>query len=172
MNKMQKIEAFSDNCEELEVIQSNLTNPGKGGRRTFKYSLNEKRAKGKLLKGAKRAIHLNVEIKTGCANMRFSDGSFHEVVLPLLREWHTKLKDSIKINGFDLKIEEVHNGTEKTNKHMDTKLVVIVNDDRLVLHAYNGTQNLMVQGRNFENLAVNCLEPYFQSEINRKVQKN
>ena len=48
--------------------------------RSFNYELNEKNAKAKLLKGAKRAKNLDVEIKSTCVNMRFSDGSFHEVL--------------------------------------------------------------------------------------------
>ena len=59
-----------------------------------------------------------------------TDGAYFEVVLPLLKQWH-----------------------DVTEKHMDTKLVVFAGNDRLVLHAYNGTQNLMVQGKNHENLA-------------------
>ena len=48
---------------------------------------------------------------------------------------------------------------------MDTKLDIFANSDRIVLHAYNGTQNLMVQGKNFENLALNYLKPYFTKKI-------
>ena len=66
--------------------------------RNFDYDLNEKKAKAKLLKGARRAKHLNIEIKSGCVNMRFSDGAYFEVVLPLLRNWHKMEKESVKIN--------------------------------------------------------------------------
>ena len=48
---------------------------------------------------------------------------------------------------------------------MDTKLVIFVNNDRLVLHAYNATQNLMIQGKNHENFAVKYLEPMFLEKI-------
>ena len=43
---------------------------GKSGR-IFGYSLSNKRAKKKLLKGASEASDLHMEIKSGCTNMRF-----------------------------------------------------------------------------------------------------
>ena len=41
----------------------------------------------------------------------------------------------------------------------------MTSEQRYVLHAYNTTQNVMVQGRNCEAFAVNCLKPYFVKEI-------
>ena len=40
-----------------------------------------------------------------------------------------------------------------------------MNEERIVLHAYNGTQNLMVQGKNFVNFVIKCLQPYFTHKI-------
>ena len=37
--------------------------------RVFDYTLNQKRAKAKLLKGAKKEKNLDVEIKPGCVNL-------------------------------------------------------------------------------------------------------
>ena len=54
--------------------------------RMFKYNMNKKRAKAKLLKGAKRTSNLSVEVKSGCVNLRFDDGSYFEVILPMVRE--------------------------------------------------------------------------------------
>ena len=68
--------------------------------RVFGYALNHKRAKAKLLKGAKRDKNLNVEVKSGCVNLRFDDGSYFGIILPLLREWQqeeVKLLISIKL---------------------------------------------------------------------------
>ena len=118
--------------------------------------MNEKRAKTKLLKE-----HLDVDVKSGCVNMRFSDGSYFEVVLPVLREWHGHVGKTLKIGEIEVKVDEADPGIDNSAKHMDTKLVMTVNNNRLVLHAYNGTQNLMVQGKNFELFAVSYLEPYF-----------
>ena len=64
--------------------------------REFNYVLNTKRTKAKLLKGAKRANNLEIERKVGCVNFLFSDGSYHEVVLPMLRIWNNKSEEMIK----------------------------------------------------------------------------
>ena len=79
-----------NNCLESEENSRNLQKRRNG--RTFDYDLNERRPKAKLLKCAKRAKHLNVEIKSGCVNMRFSDGAYFEVPLPFLRDWHKKVR--------------------------------------------------------------------------------
>ena len=56
--------------------------------RALPYVLNKKRANVKLLKGATRENNLDVEVKSGCVNLRFSDGAYFGVVLPLLRDWN------------------------------------------------------------------------------------
>ena len=81
------------------------------------------------------------------------------------------MNSSIKIDGTEVEILEVEAGKENQGQHVDTKLVVIVNNDRLVLHAYNGTQNLMVQGKNYDKFALNCLEPFFRRQIECNIEK-
>ena len=88
--------------------------------RAFRYTLNEKKAKAKLLKGANRK-HLNVEIRPGCVNLRFNDGAYFKIVLPLMREWKQKCGEVIKINETKVKIVEVDAGTENSMRHVDTK---------------------------------------------------
>ena len=129
--------------------------------RVFGYVLNDKRAKAKLLKGAKRGKHLVVESKDGCVNLIFSDGSYFKTVLPLLKSWHKKLNENIFINETEVQVIEVDSGIDSSKKHVDTKLVLLADQSRLVLHAYNSTQKLMVQGQNYEKFALNILEPFF-----------
>ena len=75
------------------------------------------------------------------------------------------------INEIEVNISEVHVCLEKSANHVDTKLIVFVNGDRLVLHAYNSTQNLMVESRNYENFAKNCLQPFFVQKIEQSLNK-
>ena len=158
----------SIDCEEECQLETHIVkkyDQSKRNGRAFGYALNAKRAKTKLLKGAKREKHLDVEIKSGCANMRFSDGAYSEVVLPLLSVWHSIGTKVFKLNDIEVNIIESDPGIDINDKHMDTKLVIIANNDRLVLHAYNSTQNLMVQGKNFQKFAINYLEPLFTETI-------
>ena len=101
--------------------------------------------------------------------MRFSDGSYFKVVLPLLKVWHAQVGKSFKLSDIGIEVEQSDPGVENSEKHIDTKLVIIADNDRLVLHVYNSTQNLMVQGRNFEHFAVNYLEPFFTQKINEQI---
>ena len=114
--------------------------------RVFNYAINNKRAKAKLLKGAKRGKHLVVESKIGCVNLIFSDGSYLQTVLPLLRSWQSKQNQKFFINETEVEVVEIESGIDSNQKHVDTKLVIMANSSRLVLHCYNSKQKLMVQG--------------------------
>ena len=139
-----------------QIIQIHEDNNHDG--RVFEYSMNKRRANAKLLQGAK-AKNLDVEVKSGCVNLRFSDGSYFKLILPLIKAWQQKVDEIVQINENEIKIVEVEAGKEQTGSHFDTKLVVMNKGDRLVLHAYNSTQNLMVQGKNYEQFALNVLVP-------------
>ena len=68
---------------ESSIVEINNKLPGDTNR-VFGYALNKKWSNKKVKRGAEKADDLFVEYKTGYTNMRFSGGSFHEVVLPLL----------------------------------------------------------------------------------------
>ena len=70
-----------------------------------------------------------------------------------------------------MKIIEVTKGVEDSEKHVDTKLAVLVNTNRLVIHAYNSTQNVMIQGKYHKDFALSCLEPYFAKMIDQSLDK-
>ena len=53
--------------------------------RVLEYTINKKRANAKLLKGAKCLKNLELEVKLNCVNLHFNDGSYYEVVLPLIK---------------------------------------------------------------------------------------
>ena len=144
--------------------------PEKDGR-MFNYVLNNKRTRAKLLKGANRGKHLVCESKNGCVNLIFSDGSYFKTVLPLLKSWHKKLNEKIFINETEVQIVEIDAGIDDSQNHIDTKLVIIANKSRLVLHAYNSKQKLMVQGQDYENFALNCLEPFFKDKIEETLEQ-
>ena len=170
-----QLEMTSDVCEvdfeQEKEFETHMSRQKDQKNRKFNYDMNEKKAKKKLLKGANRVDHLDVEIKPTCVNMRFSDGSFKEVVLPLIKVWHKKVGESIKFQENEVKIIESITGTDLKVRHMDTKLVILVNNNRIVIHVYNGTQNLMVQGKNFEEFAINHLQPYFTEVIEKDIEK-
>ena len=133
--------------------------------RTFNYELNEEKAKTKLLKGAMKPMHMDIEVKTTCVNLRFDDGSFKEVVLPLLRNWSKKDKEPFEFMGAMIRVVESDDGEDNIKNHIDKKMVVMYDKHKIVLHGYNGTQNLIVQGKQFQKFALNVLKPYFSRKI-------
>ena len=78
----------------------------------FNYYLNNKRAKAKLLTAAKKEKNLDIDIKPGFVNLRFNNGSYHEVILPCPREGNHKVDQVIKIDDTEPKIIEVGEGKE------------------------------------------------------------
>ena len=151
----------SNHCEVTEDTEN----------RIFDYALNNKRAKSKLLKGAMRGKHLVVEKKIGCVNLIFSDGSYFQTVLPLLRSWNRNQNEKLLINETEVEVIEIDSGIDSNQKHVDTKLVILANNCRLVLHAYNSKQKIMVQGENYEKFALNCLEPFFKEKIDETIEQ-
>ena len=81
--------------------------------RVFDYSLNNKIAKAKLRKGAKRE-NLEVEIKNDCVNLLFSDGAYFELVLPLMKLWNTKVDEVFVINETEIKVTTNSEGFEES----------------------------------------------------------
>ena len=155
------------NISEENCMKAHMKNHKNDTGRIFQYDINEKRAKKKLLKGAKREENLDIEIKPTCVNMRFSDGAYQEVVMPLLREWSRNVGKSINLFGHEIEIVECNSGLDIKAKHIDTKIVVLANNVRFVIHVYNGTQNFMVQGKNFAVFATKQLQPFFEKEIEK-----
>ena len=104
-----------------------------------------------------------MELKTSCANLRFSDGAYYEILLPLLKSWSEKVNETVLVNDIEIKVIEIETGFDSSNKHVDSKVIILAGNERFLLHAYNSTQNLMIQGKNFENLVSNCLQPFFST---------
>ena len=80
----------------------------------------------------------------------------------MLKLWQKNTNKTVAIDSYQVKIEE---SLDNSQKHIDTKLVIYVDNSRFVLHAYNTTQKLMIQGKNCENFALNCLVPFFTRKI-------
>ena len=64
-------------------------------------------------------------------------------------------------------VSEIQTGEELNGKHFDTKIVFYANNDKIVIHAYNSTCNLKVEGSTYLNFIENYLEPLFVKEVGR-----
>ena len=120
--------------------------------RVFDYKLNEKAAKGKLIKGAKRSAFDVVRNSSSC-NLIFSLGSWNNVVLPSVRYWSDiKGIKSCTLGDTVVKIIDVKTGKDIGGKHIDTQIVFFANRDKVVLHMYNTTQLILVNGHGYAKL--------------------
>ena len=95
VKKLNKIDNMAKTIEMINVdsvVRDSELEKHNDVPRGFEYNLDEKAAKGKLIKGAKRASFEIVRNSSSC-NLIFNLGSWNNVVLPSIRYWSD-------INGF------------------------------------------------------------------------
>ena len=87
--------------------------------------------------------------------------------MPFLNQCEEKFKNGEKVSQNDLEIEvhEYQDGKENTAKHIDAKIVLYVNKEKIVLHCYNSTQKVMVAGSKSFEFTNKFMEPFFTKEI-------
>ena len=108
--------------------------------RFYDYELNEKTAKNKLIKAAKRPP-LEIEENSTSSNMIFSAGAWHKAVLPAVKYWNdVKGEKSCQIGDYNVRVGGVKPGKENTGKHVNTKVVYYADRHKVVCHLYNTTQ--------------------------------
>ena len=127
MAKSIELKSIDEIVKNSELINHNA------GPRQFEYNLNDKNAKAKLLKGAKRPPFELIQNK-GSINLIFNLGSWSHVVQPSILYWKSSQGDmTCKIGLSTVKILSVKMGTEANGKHVDTQIVFLINRERLWL---------------------------------------
>ena len=165
MAKAIEMNTIEDFIKESEVVKYDEDC------RTFQYKLNDKSAKQKLIKGAKR-IPFEIVDKSLSSNLVFSIGAWNNVVLPSVRYWDTvKLRKSCVVEDTTVTIESVKSGNEVNGKHIDTQIVFLANREKTVCHFYNTTQLILCNGHGYTNLIKLFLKPYFECRINGKLDE-
>ena len=96
----------------------------------------------------------------------FNLGSWNYVVLPTVRYWsEVKGKKTCDLGENTVTIADVKTGKDITGKHIDTQIVLFLNRDKVVLHCYNTTQLILVNGHGYAKLLELFLKPFFESKI-------
>ena len=136
---------FKLNQSDASITNLELSEVGSG--RKFNFKLTDKRAKSNLLKSASRD-HFELDPKQKSTNLKFSAGSFIMVAKPMIKECEARFRSKSNFVKDDMVISvaEFRDGIELNDKHFDTKVVFSVNKKKVVLHCYNSTQNLKVDG--------------------------
>ena len=151
---------------EIDFKEHILTTVHRGpsdGTRNFQYRLTAKTAKSNLIKGALRK-HIEIEHKQGAINIDFSDGSWILAAFPEVLNWD-KGNRMFSYGDINIQVTEAKPGIERGNKHVDYKIVFLVNNQKVVLHAYNSKQRFTVSGQNHVNFVTKYLEPFFTKKI-------
>lgn len=139
--------------------------------RQFEYKLDDKAAKAKLTKGAKRNP-FEVVVNSSSSNLIFSPGAWSSVVLPTLGYWdEVKGSKTCKIDDLTVRIVDMKTGKDVGGKHIDTQVIIFMNRDKVVLHCYNTTQLILVNGHGYSKLIDAFLKPYFEFKISMKVEE-
>ena len=104
MNIMKAINAPS--CEEIVTIEEHVKSSELFKKvdsvQVFDYELNDKSAKNKLIKAAKRPP-IEVEDNSSSSNMIFSAGAWFEAMLPAVKYWNeVKGEKSCQIGDYTL----------------------------------------------------------------------
>ena len=69
-----------------------------------------------------------------------------------------------------VRIADVKTGKDAGGKHIDTQIVFFANRDKVMLHCYNTTQRILVNGHGYAKLIQMFLKPYFESKINMNLE--
>ena len=76
--------------------------------------------------------------------MLFNYGSFFEVLLPLLRDWHQLIGKTVETHGYNMLIVDVESGHDDSDNIVDDIVKVTIEEQQLVMHAYNTSQSLLI----------------------------
>ena len=173
MKRKLEVSTIGNSCEKVvkmnhtEIEKMDITDVNSvAGSRTFNFKLTDKKAKKNLLKSAQRK-YLETESKQNCKNLKFSPGSYLLVAKKMVDECQVKFNENVVFNYEDMEIKVIgfHSGHELNNKHFDTKIIFSVNNQKVIMHCYNSTQNLKIDGQAHCYFSENFLEPLLKSKI-------
>ena len=152
----------STNLESMDIsdIESVV------GARKFNFKLTDKKAVKNIIKSAQRP-HFEIEAKQTCYNLRFSSGAYIIVAKKFIEQCGVRFREAsvFVYENLEVKVEEFRNGHDQNNLHFDTKVVFNVNGKKVVMHCYNSTQNLKIDGAARSILISTFLEPLFHATI-------
>ena len=133
--KMLSPVTIEDQVKSSEIFKQSIT---------FDYKLNDKAAKSKLVKGAKREA-FGVQENSTSTSLLFSAGSWQVAVQPSMQYWkHVQGDQSCKVGDILIKIGGIKSGKDASGKNVVNQIIFFVDRDKVVCHLYNTTQRILV----------------------------
>ena len=171
------VEVLNKQCDDCEVafnssyhLENHKKSPQhlikSGLDRKFKYKLNKKKSKSKLLKGALKTPFERDE-KSTCTILHFSDGSYFYSVLPTVEFWKQKMEsnNSILVDDLEIKVTEVKPGKNVGGMCVDTLIRFEMNGNKVVAHCYNTKPKIFINGTGYNQFVEKYLKPYIKNII-------
>ena len=131
--------------------------------RVFNYNLNIDKTKKNLCEGAQRNNYERENKKT-CVNLIFNDGAFTTAVLAAISDLKSGPKHFI-VGKESVERVSIESRQEQSGKHVDSKIVFKVNNEKIVIHVYNTKQKLTIQGKKHKWFVDSYLEPFLKLRI-------
>ena len=142
-----------------------LDNEETGSVRSFNYALNDRKAKKKILEGAKRTP-FEVDENMTSDTLIFSAGAWLTVVLPFLDKLKEETDKIFSVGDMKVKVCSVVFGREASDmKYVDAKVVLTTGKDKIVCHFYNTTQRVLINGNGYKKIVNSLLTPLFSEKI-------
>ena len=85
----------------------------------------------------------------------------------------TKFQEMLRSNtviskdNMEIQVEDFKDGMDLNAMHVDTKIVLSVNRKKVVIHSYNSTQNIKIDGSVYLHFIEHFLAPVVQSNIDK-----
>ena len=147
-------------------MSTSIVVPESGHLRNLPFKLTDQTKKKNLIAGAKRK-HFEKDPKQKSMKILFSAGAYLKVVLPTTKAWNDLCGSAFTYGGLNIKVDEVKGGFEENSRHFGTKVAMFVDGIKVVIHSYNTTQNIKIDGKGYIQFIETYLEPYFNDDIKR-----
>ena len=131
--------------------------------RTLQFKLSDKN----LIRAASR-IPVECDPKQFCTMLKFSACAYIQAVKPTILFWKSQSGKYFQFENLNIKVDAFEERSDGNNKHYDSKTVFLTDNPnhRIVVHSYNSTQNLKVEGSGYAQFIQNYLAPFAQDTIN------
>ena len=138
---------------------------------TFDYKLNEKSAKNKLVKVAKK-IPFEIQENTSSSNLVFSAGAWKVAVIPAIQYWNQiKGEQTCKVGDVLINVSGIRSDKDSIGNTIVNQIVFLSDRDKIVCHLYNTTCLILVNGHGYQRFIDIFLKPFFQAKLEASFQQ-
>ena len=117
------------------------------------------------MKGSRR-VPLEFEKNSTSCNLVFSVGAWLTTVLPAFRYWEQiKGEKTCRIRDKEIRVTGTKSGKDSNGMCVVSQVIFYSNRDKIVLHLYNTTQRVLVNGHGYEEFVVSFLKPFFEAKV-------